>query len=210
MIIIPTKGRPQNIERFIEAYKKTGAISPVVLLINNDEKNLYGKIKFPENFSIKEFSSENSAAECVNQYFQENLNHDFYGILADDIIPETEGWDLKLKEACGLEKLAWADDGIQGENLPTHPFFGGNLLRKIGFIAPPGIRHCYVDNFWKLVATVLEKGVYLPEIKLTHHHYLKGAPMDQTYTNQPNHEADRLTFVKFLTGEYQEVRKRLA
>lgn len=210
MIIIPTKGRPKNIERFIETYKETGAILPVTLLINYDERVLYDKIILPKNFYIKEFSNKNSAAECVNQFFRENLDFDYYGILADDVIPETDNWDIKMKEACGLEKLAWADDGIQGENLPTHPFIGGNLLRKIGFTAPPHVRHCYVDNFWKLVANVLGRGVYLPDIKLTHHHFLRGAEMDDTYKNQPDHEQDRIAFAQFIASEFQEVRKRLA
>jgi hypothetical protein len=84
-------------------------------------------------------------------------------------------------------------------------------VRALGFIAPPGPKHWFIDNFWGLLARLHGKGSYLGGVKTTHMHPLAGkAEADATYRDQPDHEADRLAWAGFLAGEYQQVRKRLA
>lgn len=211
MILLPTKGRPLSLKRFVTRYETTGATLPVLLLTDEADRGVYETVGLPAGFSEMTFPAGTPIGECFNRAFAAHPDEPYYGITADDVVPETDGWDVTLRDACLPDRVAWGDDGLQGKDLPTHPFLGGELVRKLGFIAPPGVKHWYADNFWALLANTHGLGTYLPDVKTTHRHHLNGlAEFDATYATQPDHEADRQAWARFLAGEYQEVRARLA
>lgn len=211
MILLPTKGRPLSLKRFATHYELTGCTLPVLLLIDQNDAYQGTYDNVAHNFDDMTVPAGTPIGECFNLAFRQYPDEPFYGITADDVVPETPEWDVKLRDACLPDRVSWGDDGIQGENLPTHPFLGGDLVRRMGYIAPPGVKHWYADNFWKLLATVNGRGSYLPEVKTTHRHPLKGlAETDATYKNQPDHEEDRKAWALFLATGYQDLRRRLA
>ena len=61
------------------------------------------------------------------------------------------------------------------------PFVSGDVIRKIGFIAPLGLKHLYIDNFYEEIALALSIYGYSPDIRIRHLHFSNGAPMDKTY-----------------------------
>jgi hypothetical protein len=134
----------------------------------------------------------------MNQYFRINPNEEYYALMADDVLPETEHWDIILKEGLKDCAITWACDGIQNEGLPTHPFLNGDVVRKLGYIAHPELKHCFIDNCWYIMGQILGHKYY-PNIKLTHLHHLIGkAPLDETYKNQPSMSEDAATFQRIL------------
>lgn len=197
-ILIPTKGRPQNIERFASMYKLTKATEPVVLLLDGDDRYLadYFNNQRASNFWCWVApDSDNGIGGIMNEYFRRFPDEEYYAILADDVVPQTEHWDIILKQAC-LESrgLAWGDDGLQGAGLPTHPFICGDVVRALGYIAHPKLKHCYIDDCWLAIANVIG-GQYMPNIKLTHFHHLNGkAQLDETYLSQPPIQDDASAF----------------
>ena len=112
--------------------------------------------------------------------------------------------------ACLPDKIVYGDDGINGMNLPTHPFIGGDLVRKVGYIAPPDVNHWYVDNFWKELGMAMDCLDYMPGIKTNHHHFINGkAKEDSTYKNQPDHEKDRKAFEAYMADGFPKMIIRL-
>lgn len=204
MIYLPTKNRPRNIERFITAYHRSGATLPVVLCINEGDKS-YNRLELPDNFTVERFP-----ARCVNDIhrfmFQKYPAEEFYAVLADDVIPGSPLWDIKLKAACLPGNLAWGADGLQNERLPTHPFMGGDFVRRMGFICPPRLKHWYADNIWLNFATAWGVGRYLKDVKLWHLHHLNHlSPMDETYASQPDTEEDRKTYEDFMANDFMGI-----
>lgn len=195
MIILPTIYRPESLKRFIAAYTHTDASLPVYVVLDAGDAARYDSVAMPPQFKRVRAPAGTRIGDIFNMVFRQFPNEDYYGILSDDVVPETFRWDILLKEACGKDKIAWGYDGIQNELLPCHPFIGGDLVRKLGFLAAPGIKHWYVDNAWKDIAEGLNCGVFMPEIRLKHYHYTNGlAQKDRAYDTQPNPVKDEIAY----------------
>lgn len=208
MIILPTRGRPRSISRFAEHYVKTAASEPVKLVIDHDDSSYEG-LSLPPQFSFKVMPPHNGISECVNSIFTDHPNLEYYGIMADDIVPETPHWDTILKEACLKYGIAWGDDTMPRIHLPTHPFVSGKLVRHIGWLTYTKTKHWYVDNVFKDIADIIG-GKLLTQVKTPHHHILNSkADLDETYMNQPSREKDKAAYLHFCEHELPALREHL-
>lgn len=189
MIMFPTRNRPKSLLRFIENYKKTNATLPITVIIDQDNLEPYNEAwkEAPENWILFPNKEVRNLRDAMNSCVKCFPDDPFYGIIADDCIPITEGWDIQLSEACKPHYIAWPDDGIWGGNLPTHPFIGGDMVRAWGWFSPPYTnRHC-ADFIWKDFANALDIGKYCENVKIKHQHWQTGeAEFDATYATQPS------------------------
>lgn len=203
MIILPTLHRPESLRRFVDAYNKTCATLPIHVMLDEGNANAYKEVRLPEHWKRCSVPSGSRLGDIFNMVFRRFPDEEYYGMVADDVVPETMIWDIILRDSCLPGRIAWGWDGIQNERLPVHPFIGGDLVRKLGFWAAPGVKHWFVDNIWKAFADELQCGIYLPQVKMTHYHYVNGmAPVDRTYSSQPNHIEDKLAHEHFMQNEF--------
>ena len=210
MIILPTIYRPDSLKRFVTTYNQTGATLPVWVMLDHSNAWHYKDIELPEHFRTIKVSAGARIGDIFNVVFKHYPNEDFYGIIADDVVPETFRWDILLREACLPDRMAWGLDGGHDETLPRHPFIGGDLVRRLGFLSVPGLKHWYVDNAWRDIALGLQCGEYRPEIRMTHRHFTNGkAQKDRTYIEQPDHRADEITYKIWLEKEFPKLMERL-
>lgn len=206
MLILPTKGRPSNLRRFISAYTDTYATIPIHVIFDAEDAHVYNTVDTPSHWKRVSAPSGSCLGDIFSLIFKKYPNESYYGMVADDVIPETSGWDVIMAEICQPNKIVWGADGLQNENLPVHPFIGGDLLRKLGWWAAPGLKHWFVDNVWKNLADSLECGVYLPQVKMTHMHYINGrASLDRTYREQPNHGDDQRSYQEFMSKRFPDI-----
>jgi hypothetical protein len=125
-------------------------------------------------------------AQWTNELAVEALRHgaDILGFLGDDHRPRTPGWDERVKEAFRKmgSGLVYCDDGLQGERLPTAPFWSADIVRELGWFYPPTLQHMYADNAWLKLASDLGRCTYLPDVSIEHMHPSAGkAQMDDVY-----------------------------
>ncbi len=193
MILLPTRNRIGNMRRFIEAYVATKATLPVQLIIDEDDLSYQG-LKMPSHWPeplVNRNTHDLNAA--FNLGFEKHPDAHYYGIMADDIIPQSDLWDVRLRDACYPHYVAWGDDGVRQSDaleapaLCTHPFFGGNLVRAWGWIMSPYTnRHCQ-DIIWRDFARELNIGVFLPDVHTLHAHWqCERGEYDATYASQPS------------------------
>lgn len=196
MILLPTRGRPQSLARFINAYNATKATLPVCVIIDQDDYDNYmihGVVlpsDWPQPVINKKCHDLNAA---FNLGFETFPDAHYYGIMADDVTPETQGWDIKLRDACIPHYIAWGEDGIRQANaldapaLCTHPFIGGDLARAWGWIMSPYTnRHCQ-DIIWRDFSDEMKLGKFLPDVVTLHRHWQSGrGQYDATYAIQPS------------------------
>ena len=206
MWILPSRSRPQNLRRLIVA----GITTPVYLRLDDDDPMLQGyrDIDFPLGWFFI-VTKRALLSSIYNAIFMAMPDLDWYGFLADDVVPETPGWDRLLIESAGKDGLAFGDDGINGGAFATHFVVGGELVRSVGWLALHGLDRTYIDTVWNDIA--VERGVrrYLPDVKLRHHHFSNRlAMMDQTY-RKPTKDNDRILY-KARVMEYHNQEGRVS
>lgn len=102
-------------------------------------------------------------------------NLPWYGMIPDDCEPVTSGWDVTLAKACRPGKIAFCNNGLKKPKWVT-PVICGDLLRDVGFIAPPGVEHFGTDRFWKLLAKGTGRGVYREDVLIRLSDRAEGEP----------------------------------
>ena len=201
MFVLPSRGRPHNLRRLLDAWEETRATLPVWLRLDDDDPNLpeYLTISLPSLWHL-EVGPRVSLSIIYNKVYElvpETTG--WWGLIADDVVPETVNWDFKLVEAAGAGGMAVPAGGHDDEGAP-HFVLGGDLVRDIGWLALPGLDRIYIDTVWMLIAK--HKGVFrrMPNVMLRHHHFSNGkALFDDTYRKHHKPE-DRRVYETFVQG----------
>jgi hypothetical protein len=138
------------------------------------------------------------------------------GMFGDDVEPISQGWDTALVEALGDDLgVAYGDDGLRDKHspdLPTHYVTQTEVYRRLGYLAPPTIRHLFLDNVARDIGRYLKNFVYVP-VAIPHHHpWAEGEHLhDSTYAeggrNADLRHADRMAYIRW--GQDRSWKKRL-
>ena len=194
MWILPSRSRPHNLLRLIDAWKKTGASTPVLLCIDFDDPCLkqYETIEIPPEWSVA-VGLRGPLSNIYNNSYKRHQNDPWFGFIADDVVPITNGWDVKLIETAGSDGMAVPAGGETTGGCP-HFVLGGDLVRSVGWLSLPGLDRIYIDTVWGKIAR--SRGVYreVQNVKLEHRHFSNGkALMDSTYRKH-NKEKDKIIY----------------
>lgn len=193
-ILLPTRGRPQNLERFLTAVEKTatGKVHVLIRLDTDDpmapkydevlgeHKNIPISVMHGDRVGFG--ASLNELAE-----YADTLGISHVGMFGDDVEPRFKGWDEALVEALNDRLgVAYGNDGLRGKHapdLPTHFVTQTEVYRRLGYLAPPSIYHLFVDNVARDVGRFLKNFVYVP-VHIAHlHPWAEGEHLnDATYS----------------------------
>jgi hypothetical protein len=205
MLIMPSRGRPHLIARFFSVAPPQ---AQGILALDDDDADNYNGISLPQNWGVRVAPRSYFTAR-VNSLFSEFPNEPTYGFVMDDTVPLTEGWDVSLAEKAGPWGLAWPDDCLPGKR-PSALAMGGELVRALGWISCPSIKHFYTDSVWELMAPGIGAAGRCEEIKVAHLHFSSGAaPYDKTYQERPDHAADAASFESWAWDEWPRIKARL-
>jgi hypothetical protein len=213
-ILVPTRGRPHNLERLARAAKETCTTDyQIFARLDNDDKS-----KYPELENVKYSIGErifyaNSVNETAKSAADEGFTH--LAILGDDVLPETIGWDEKLISSLDGLGVVYGSDGLEhlhGEDLPTHVVVPVEMYNRLGWIGLPTLRHLFCDNVWRELGRAT-KFIYRQDVKLSHlHRWNKAAPDDKTYqeaNDKKKRDLDRMAFEEWRDGPGLKQAKRL-
>lgn len=137
------------------------------------------------------------------------------GMIGDDNRFRTRGWDVVFDEAL-TERIGvvYGDDGFQHARLPTSWWVSRPLVDVFG-LAPAGLQHLYMDNWWKSLGEGAGCLRYIPEVVIEHLHphvteganWLHTDKADATYKrgNDPlRARHDRTVFEQWLRRRRRE------
>lgn len=213
-VIVPTKGRPGNAARLVSAFADT---------IVDDDTHLILAIDHNEELRAEYYTAiplypwvTLHTVEVKPQRMGPVLNEiavhqaelaDCIGFMGDDHLPRTEGWDVLLAKALdGHPGVAYGNDLVKGEALPTACVISAKIIRKLGFMCPPRQEHLYLDDYWKMLGKATGNLVYLPDVIIEHLHPTVGkAPWDAGYhqANDPQQYAwDHTAYQEFLANDW--------
>jgi hypothetical protein len=152
-ILVPTRGRPANLARLIEAAHRTARGSVHVIAgVDKDDPCLrdYRNLKLPPGDAICESENRRNLVQWTNvlaSHYQGKYR--FYASFGDDMVPVTSGWDTKLTGAIdedfGGTGFSYPWDGIR-DDIPEAYVASANIPAKLGWLMMPELGHWYNDN----------------------------------------------------------------
>jgi hypothetical protein len=207
-IIVPSKGRPENAYRLLNQVKATipaDADLSLVFAVDGTDESLEF---YPEGHTI--LVEGGTMVKALNELAIQTASHyDYLGFLGDDTLPKGN-WYNEIVQALESQKnsIVYANDGIYGEQLPTGAFLDANIVRTLGFMAPPTLKHLFVDNYWKALGEALGTLVYLENTVIEHIHPFTGTvPTDAVYDaayTQERWDADQQAFITHMQTNFVE------
>jgi hypothetical protein len=217
VVLVPSRGRPQNIVDLIHAWQITCATAQLVVIVDDDDPCLldYQAIALTphRDWFLLYVQSPRRLGPTLNYWCLEFLHNDIIGFMGDDHRPRTLYWDEKIAAALSDRPgVAYGNDLLQGENLPTAWFMSTVLIDALGYMVPPGLIHLYMDNFVKELGTNLDALTYFNDVVIEHMHYLNGkAELDEGYArvNAPEMYAhDQRVFNNYMRFDFKEALER--
>jgi hypothetical protein len=214
IVVVPTRGRPDNAERLEVAFRETASRGAIPVFVADEDDPELGRYRDKlEAGKISRLMVYNHAAGGKGLCFPLNYAArryaevvDYVGFMGDDHLPRTHGWDLEMiGELDSLEpRIAYGNDLLQGANLPTAVFMQARMIRAMGIMAPQCMRHLYLDNFWKHLGEQTGGLRYREDVVIEHLHPVAGkAAWDERYAavNASDRDAaDRDAWISYRDG----------
>ena len=212
VILVPSRGRPQNIEDLLFSLQETKTASELIVIVDDDDETLdqYIELGCKVMMIAKQGKGMARPLNFAANVFKDDYRH--FAFIGDDHRPRTEYWDQKLIDA--LDEvgtgIAYGNDLLQGENLPTAVAMSGDIVMALKGMVPPGFIHLYLDNFWMQLGRDLKSFIYLPDVIIEHLHPIAGkAQWDENYRSvnaEEVYSADAKAFDEYIQSEdYQDL-----
>lgn len=207
LTIVPTRDRNQKAKEFAEAFFKTSNNSDLVFGLDDDNESNYDRLPnviYDINPRLRLNGTLNLLA---NKYCTQ---YEYICFMGDDHRPRTDNWDNLLYESIKDKKygIAYGNDLIKGHKLPTAVFLNSNIIKKLGYMAPPALTHLYLDDFWRDLGTKISSLVYSDNVVLEHMHYIRGkSELDEIYAEVNSKEMkhkDRDAYEKYLKEQFEQ------
>jgi hypothetical protein len=174
LILLPSRSngnkREDNVERFIESWKNTTEnISDLCILLDDDDEFRYKRhpeVLYSINPNVRFVPKLNKAALAFKDQYKYIAN------FSDDFIIKHK-WESRFIEFFnnnGGVGIAYGNDLLQQENLPTAVCLTSNIISTLGYMIPPQLQHMYADNFWKDLGLATQILKYFPDIIFEHVH----------------------------------------
>lgn len=184
VIICPTRGRDDLHRMLAQSFlEKPHEHSRLVFVVDEDERNRYQEVAGCE-YLYRPSTGELGATAPLNWAAMQLVDTaDVLAMVGHDTLIRTREWEQIVSTAMEKSLLAYPDDCIQRGNLATNIFMDARIVKALGYMAPPSIRHLFIDNFWMQLGGALRSISYLPGVVFEHIHPIVGKRMwDETTT----------------------------
>lgn len=184
--ILSTCGRPHLCQKVIDGAEKHGFTGPGLISIDGDDSTY--DLSHSDAWMIKRWGDHVGHNKQLNYMLEAYPDAKSYGILCDDQVPETAGWQHRLEEAAGDWYIASAEDRLSHGRkrngsawLGAAPCIGGELARLLGRFAPPETFQRGSDHFLAVIGDEFGLLRFCPDVVVHHLHWRnEGRKSDET------------------------------
>lgn len=191
LVIVPSRGRPESLERVAAAWYATGAFADgaaLVFAVDDDDPTWSGY-----RAALDRLAEADPGPTAINlmhagawRPMVAKLNaaaanfagqgHFALAFAGDDHLPRTPGWAKRyLDELRTLGTgIVYGDDLVQGARLPTQWAMTADIVRALGRMVPAPVEHLYCDNAILDLGQAAECIRYLPDVVIEHCHPIAG------------------------------------
>lgn len=190
MFFVPTYKRPDRCQRLLDSISSASPSTGMVIVHGHDFS--YDQLRLPPKWGMTYIERKRpGCCEPFEWAFHTYRNLDWYGIIDDDMIVRSESFQEPLVAAAGFWGLSHSNDGSGRQRMHGAVVYGGDLVRTVGWWAPPGLQHAYFDDAWEKIGAGLNNRVRLADVMVEHMHWAYGkADVDEAYNSKPDIHAD--------------------
>lgn len=221
-VIVPTRGRPDNIRKVIGAWDFTNAWDHADLVVVADAddpeiggyRTLFVETSHPDTdeplFQLVEVPSWVPMVEKLNHVASQLAEEGRYfalGFAGDDHLPRTINWAaryLTVLRELGTG-MVYGDDGYQGAKLSTEWAITSDVVRALGRMVPAPVEHMYCDNSILELFTLAGAVRHLPEVRIEHMHPYAGKsesdPQYKRVNGRDQMHRDRVAYQRWRAKE---------
>lgn len=222
IVVVPTRGRPDNLRRVVAAWDETQAWDVAELLVarDADDPQAEGYAAVVRERRLMELvlpvwlpmvhKLDQVAVAAAN-----DVDHAPFalGFAGDDHLPRTVGWAKTYVDT--LRELGtgivFGDDGYQRQKCPTQWAMTADIVTALGRMVPAPVEHMYSD------VSILDVGKaagcirYLPDVFIEHMHpIVKKAASDEQYQRVNSREQFRRDFDLYKRWKRTELHEQVA
>ncbi len=225
LVIIPTRGRPQAVPAIVEAWNDTSATADLLFAVDTDDPELaaYKKhaaeLKSDPRFRFT-FGKRRRLCGTLNQQaVKAAKTYRFLAFMGDDHRPRPAAmaWDARIRECLsGGPGIVYGNDLLQGEKMATAVAMTSDIVRTLGYMAPPQLVHLCLDLVWIDWGRGMDRITYLDDMVIEHLHPAAGkADTDPGYEEVNSSEqvsADSAAYYEYrdnggLEADLEKLRK---
>lgn len=178
-IVVPSRGRPAAVLQLANAFESMcTADTSLTVVVDADDPMMeeYCSLRMPVPVRVMA-QAQGTMVTALNVAAATEPERTFaIGFMGDDHRPRTKGWDQAYLDALRELKtgIVYGDDLFQRGKLPTQCAMTSDIVRALGYMAPPALTHLFVDNFWLSLGEQAQCIRYLPDVVVEHLHPVAG------------------------------------
>lgn len=175
-LLLPSRGRPESIERLLRSVEKTVG-SPhqvnVHIRVDDDDEAMRGRMEdIRRSSAIKTVfvvGPRKPIGTMWNDLWKQ-ADADIYMLCADDMVFESKGWDEKVREHFKDDpfKLVFGRDDLVNSQQANHWFVSREGCDLLGYFCPEGFEVWYPDTWVYRIYFSAARNVYDPTIHIPH------------------------------------------
>lgn len=209
LIIVPTRNRNTQHKEFAEAFFKNSKASDLMVVLDQDNERAYERLP-GVRYQIYNTQSRGIGEPLNNTALGYADQYRYIGFMGDDHRIRTPGWDKLMLDKMDNMPLSvgYGNDLLQGEKLPTAVLLSSKIIQTLGYMAPPVLKHLWLDQFWLDLGSRLNALTYFPDVVIEHlHHSVGKSTKDQTYTDSTTKSTrrhDRDAYKKYYEEQFDK------
>jgi len=183
--ICPSRKRPERLQKLITSWlNTTEEYSDLLIAIDTDDTS-YDEMKQKYTELIWEINEpiHGSFLNLLNYIaVKYSTTYRYIGFMEDDIVFETKNYEkrfIKKLNELGSTGIVHAKDGVDKRKFISIPVIDSNIIRRLGWFAPPCLRSLWADNFWRAMATHLDTYYKFEDVMIKHYHYSKHSHIEK-------------------------------
>lgn len=196
LIIVPTRSRPENVAKVVQAWEDTGAFDDGAELCfaydrDDPKRGLYELAiaatdgRQVHSSTVLEWSPMVHKLDTVTRWMLLR-DPDLFaiGFAGDDHLPRTKGWAGRYINALAEmgTGIVSCTDGYRTDQLPTQWAMTTDIVRTLGRMVPAPVEHLYCDDAIRDLGQAADCYRYLDDVLIEHMHPLaKKAVTDEQY-----------------------------
>lgn len=203
LLIVPTRGRPENAARLLAAVHETAKLATCVHFAADDDDPELDAYRHVIETAAGEHTLETGPRKGLAAWTNEIAvrragEFPYLASFGDDMVPKTKHWDHFLTrgiEDMGGTGFTYPWDGLR-EDIPEACVLSSDIVAALGWMCMPALEHFFVDDTWADLGRGAGCLRHCRAVAVDHVHPRAGtAERDKTYTDaSPKLDADRAAY----------------